>query len=1130
MEIESASMPDDIANWLEKLGLGKYVDVFAENAINIDVLPHLSEEDLKELGLPLGHRRKLQAAIQTLADSNGPMAPSAMADASPSSEPERRQLTVMFCDLVGSTALAERLDPEELHALLAQYQDTCADVIDQYDGYIARYVGDGLLVYFGYPQAHEDDAQRGVRAGLGIVDAIRDLEAKIANPNVDLAVRIGITTGLVVAGDIGGGERVEEKAIVGETPNLAARLQTLAEPNAVVIGANTQRLVEGLFECDDLGPQNLKGISQSVAAYRVRAESSAPSSFEAKAARGLTLLVGREEEIGLLLERWREAKDGEGQVVLLSGEAGIGKSRIVRDFRQRLEDELHNRIAYYCSPYRQNSAFYPAIDQLERGLRFEKDDSSADRLDKLDAVLGNLGLPVAVHAFPLASLLLLPVNGRYPPLELSPAQLKKKTLEAIVAMVQAMSSQQPVLMSVEDIHWIDPSTQELISLLMEQLQTARFLLVVTSRPEFESSWGGYAHVTSLTLNRLSRKASTAMIERVTGGKALPDDVLDQIVAKTDGVPLFVEELTKTVLESDLVKDAGDQYVLSGPLPSLAIPASLQDSLMARLDRLGAVKEVAQLGATLGRTFNHELLAAVSPLGDEALRDGLSQLMEAELIYRRGLSPDITYEFKHTLVQDAAYQSLLKSTRQQYHQGIAQTLEKQFPQTGKTEPELLAHHYTEAGLAERAIPYWQRAGQRASEHSANVEALAHLTKGLELIKNLPDTPEHAKQELALYITLGPALILIKGYGPQEVEHAFHRARELCQQVGEPAQLFAVTWGLWLLYQFRAQLQTARSFADEVLALAKRQDDPALRLQAHHAAWTTLLCRGEFRSCRDHAERGIALYNRDEHRSHAVIYGGHDPGVCCRYTAAATLWFLGYPDQALRKARDAITLAQELSQTVSLVIAHSFSSWLHQYRREPRLVQEHAEAAIALCTEHGIMPHYLAVGTVLQGWAMAAEGQVAEGVAEIRQGLNAFEATGTKHRKSYYLVLLAQAHGWAGEVEQGLQALAEAFDFAEKTGERTWDAEMHRLKGDLMLARSAKNQSEAATCFNQSIEIARRQSAKSPELCAATSLARLWADQGKRQEACDLLDPIYDWFTQGFDTADLSEAMQLLEKLP
>ncbi len=1046
----------------------------------------------------------------------------------PGREPERRQLTVMFCDLVGSTALAEALDPEELHGLLAQYQDSCADVIQRYEGHIARYVGDGLLVYFGYPQAHEDDAQRGVHAALGIVDAIQELNTKTATPDVNLAVRIGITTGLVVAGDIGSGERVEEKAIVGETPNLAARLQALTEPNTILIGASTQRLVEGLFESEDLGPQNLKGISQPVAAYRVRAETGAPSSFEAKAARGLTPLVGREEEIGLLLKRWSEATDGEGQVVLLSGAAGIGKSRIVRSFRERLEDEPHNRILYYCSPYHQNSAFYPAIDQLQRGLRFEKDDGPVQRLDKLDAVLGHLGLPLEEHASPLASLLSLPVNGRYPPLELSPEQLKKRTFQALVAIIESMASQHPVLMVVEDIHWIDPSTQEFISLLMEQLPTRRFLLVVTCRPEFESPWSGYAHATSLTLNRLSRKASAAMIRRVTGGKALPDDVLDQIVAKTDGVPLFVEELTKTVLESDLLEDTGDHYVLSGPLPPLAIPASLQDSLMARLDRLAPVKEVAQLAATLGRTFSHELLAAVSPLSEQELEDALTQLVQAELIYRRGLPPDLTYEFKHALVQDAAYQSLLKGTRQQYHRRIAQTLEEQFPQTGETGPELLAHHYTKAGFAEQAIPYWQRAGERASERSANLEAIAHLTKGLELIESLSQTPERARQKLALYLSLGPALMATKGYAALEVAQVYVPARELCRQVGEPSQLFAATWGLWLYYLQGAQLKKARGLAEEVLAIAERQNDPALRLQAHHAAWATLYRLAEFSACWQHVEQGIALYNFDKHRTHAYLYGGHDPGVCGYAHAAASQWALGYPDQALENTQEALTLGQQLLHPFSLTDAVWGGTRVHQFRRETYLVRERAVSMIALCTEHGFS-QLGAWGTIIHGWALAAEGQAKEGIAEMRQGLAAMRATGAQTHVPYFIALLAEGYGQTGQADEGLNALAEALNLVEKTGERTWEVEIHRLKGELLLVRSANKQAEVEACFNQAIEIARKQSAKSLELRAATSLSRLWHDQGKRKEAHELLAPIYDWFTEGFDTGDLKEARALLDEL-
>ena len=534
------------------------------------------------------------------------------ADSSPAGA-ERRHLTVMFCDLVGSTTLAERLDPEELRELLANYQESCASVIGRFEGFIARYVGDGLLVYFGYPQAHEDDAQRAVRAGLGIVEAIKALDTSVNRPGVSLAVRIGITTGVVVVGDIGSGERYEEKAVVGETPNVAARLQTLAEPGTVVIGAPTRRLVEGFFVCEDLGPQSFKGVSQAVAAYRVRGQSDAESRLDAAATRGLTPLVGRDAEIGLLLQRWEQASDGDSQVVLLAGEAGIGKSRIVRGLRDRLEGQAHSRVLYYCSPYYQNSAFYPIIDQFERALRFDKDDSAAQKLDKLEATLADLGLPVPALAPPFASLLSVPAENRYAPLGLGPEQAKKKMLEAVVSVLEAMASRQPLLMVVEDAHWLDPSSLELIGLVIERLKSARLLLIVVFRPEFTSPWSGYANLTSLMLNRLSRRESVALISNVARGKALPNDVLTQIIDRTDGVPLFVEELTKTILESDLLQDAGDRYVLSGPLPALAIPASLHDSLMARLDRLAPVKEVAQLAATLGRTFSHELLATVSPL-------------------------------------------------------------------------------------------------------------------------------------------------------------------------------------------------------------------------------------------------------------------------------------------------------------------------------------------------------------------------------------------------------------------------------------------------------------------------------------------------------------------------------------
>ncbi len=1044
-------------------------------------------------------------------------------------EPERRQLTVMFCDLVGSTALAERVDPEELHTLLARYQDTCASVIHRYDGHIARYVGDGLLVYFGYPQAHEDDPERAVRAGLGIVEAMRALETEIAKPEVSLAVRVGIATGLVIAGDIGSGARREVQAIVGQTANLAGRLQALAAPNTVVVGPGSYRLVKDVFECDDLGPQTLKGFAEPIAAYRVRTATDLSSRFEVSARRGLTPLVGRDGEIQLLLDRWEHAKQGEGQVVLIAGEAGVGKSRIVRAFRERLEGEPHNSVLYYGSAYYQHSALYPAIDQVVRWLRFEKEDNPVQKLDKLERVLQDLGLSVAELAPVLAALLSLPASDRYPITELDPERLKKRTLHALASTILAMASQHPVLMLVEDLHWLDPSTLELLSFLVGQLREARSLLVMTFRPEFVLTWENQAHATHLTLNRLSRKQTELLALRVADNKTLPREVLEEIVAKTDGVPLFVEELTKDVLESGLLQQAGDRLVLSAPRAPLAIPTSLQDSLMARLDRLGPVKEVAQLAATLGRRFDHELLASVSSLDHKRLEDALAQLIEAKLIYRRGLPPDAQYEFKHALVRDTAYQSLLKKTRQRHHRRIAQVLTERFPQLADTEPEILAQHHMQAGLMEQAVHYWQRAGQRAIERSANVEAIAHVSKGLELIEKLPATTQCARHELSLYLTLGPALIAVKTSGADVVEQAYTRARELCRQVGELADLFTVSWGLWSHYTQRAQLSAAKRFAEELLTLAKEQDDE-IRLQAHHAGWSTFSALGDLSSCLHHSQQGIALYRIDKHRTHAFRYGGHDPGACARAHGALALWLSGYPDRAVEQSRDAIGLAEQLAHPYTLIHSHTLAAHVHQHRREVPSVKEHAEAVTALCNEHDITPQYGATSQILRSWAQVADGRADEQVATMRASIDAFQKLGAGLRLSYYLCLLAEAYLEIDNAEQGLRALAEAHDFLERTGERTWEAEIARLKGELLLSPSiGKQETEAQACFDQAIQVARRQAAKGFELRATTSLSRLWRDQGRHKEARDLLGPVYAWFTEGFGTADLRDARTLLDDL-
>jgi predicted ATPase len=655
------------------------------------------------------------------------------------------------------------------------------------------------------------------------------------------------------------------------------------------------------------------------------------------------------------------------------------------------------------------------------------------------------------------------------------------------------------------------------------------LNILAYRPEFVPPWSMRSHMTPITLNRLERPEVEALIGYQAAGKAVPSEVVEHIVAKADGVPLYVEELTKTILESDYLHEEADRYTLTGSLSELSIPATLQDSLMARLDRLPTLREIAQWGAVLGREFTYEMLHSLAPLEEPVLQTGLGQLVKNELLYQRGRPPRSRYIFKHALIQDAAYQSLLKRTRQQYHQRIARALEEQYPETAKTEPELLAHHYTEAHLPEKAIGYWQRAGQRANERLAALEAVAHLTKGLELITSLPDTLERAKQELGLQITLAPALLSIKGWGAREVEQAYLRAQALCRRVGERSELFTVTWGLWHYYEHCGQLNISRDLAKEVLSLAEEQSDSGRRLQAHHAAWTTYLARGELVPCREHAEKGIALYKPDEHRAHAFVYGGHDPGVCCRVHAVMALWYLGHADQALEKAQDAATLAEELAHPYGLAQTLFYSAYLHQCRREARLVQERAEATIGFCEEQVIAPQFVAMGHVFRGWAVAAGGQANEAIAEMHQGLAALQARGIGARRPYLLTLLADACRRACRVDEGLNALAEALHLVEETGERTWEAEIYRLRGELLLSRSEENELEAKASFNKALEVARRQQAKSWELRAATSLSGLWRDEGKRKEAHELIAPIYDWFAEGFDTADLKEAKALLDEL-
>ena len=1129
-------MSDNVTRWLEQLDLGKYADHFAKNDIDWELLPELDHESLKDIGVAsTGHRLRIIKAAKTLSPETGDLRTTQEKEPEPTTptpgriEAERRQLTVMFCDLAGSTALSTELDPEDMSQLITAFQDRCRQSIEQYQGFIARYMGDGILVYFGYPQAHEDDAERSVRAGLDIVRSMVELNAGIGEQyEVMLAVRVGVATGPVVVGDIVGEGAAEEAAVVGETPNLAARLQDVAKHNQVVVASTTRQLLGALFEYEDLGTYELKGIAEPVPVWRVVGESDIESRYEAKRVGGRLPLVGRQEELGLLVRSWEAAKHGHGQVVLVQGEAGVGKSRLIEALREQVSGEDYIWVAIRCSPYHANSTLYPIIEHLKRVVDWKQEDSAAEKLDKLEAALKGQSLPLQEVVPPYAELLSLPLpEDRYAPLELSSKQKREQTLDALSGWMLEEAEQRPVLHVWEDLHWADPTTLELVELYIEQSPTVSMLNVLTYRPEFVPPWAMRSHMTPITLNRLERPEVEALIGHQAKGKAVPREVVEHIVEKTDGVPLYVEELTKTILESDYVQEKTDRYTLSGSLAELSIPATLQDSLMARLDRLPTLREIAQLGSVLGREFAYQMLCFLAPHEESVVQEGLGQLVTDELLYQRGRPPRSKYIFKHALIQDAAYQSLLKSNRQKYHQQIAQTIEKQFAETTMTQPELLAHHYAEAGLAEQSIPYWQKSGQRASEHSANVEAVNHFAKALELLNTLPESTDRDKQELALRIDLGPILAATKGFASPEFASTYKRARELLDSVGEVSQRFPVIWGLWFAKNQTGQLREACELADELLVIGKQQADTGVLLEAHHSAWTSNFAGGTLRSVIEHAKEGMALYDIDQHHSQTFVYGGHDPGVCCRFMGAIALCLLGFVDQARDWSKDGVTLAEKLGHQFSMALALSFTTSVYYLRREAPVVQQYTERLSALCAEHGIAM-FMAWAMMLRGWALAAQGQTKQGIEQLQEGLDAIRATGMQ-RLSFQLQILAEGFALSGNTEKGLEVLDEALKIVKETGEDRWAPDIYRLKGQLLLTLGSQNHAEAEGCFNQAIDLARQQEAKLFELRASTSLSRFRRDQGKRKEAHNLIAPIYNWFTEGFDTIDLKDARALLREL-
>ncbi|WP_247779614.1 AAA family ATPase [Bradyrhizobium sp. 170] len=1036
----------------------------------------------------------------------------------PSSSAERRQLTVMFCDLVGSTALAAQLDPEDLREVIAAYRDGVAAIVRKHGGSISRYIGDGMLILFGHPSAHEDDAESAVRAALEIAAATH------APPGLELQVRLGLATGLVIVGDLIGSEAAEAQAVLGETPNLAARLQALAEPDGVVIAEDTRRLIGGLFDYQDLGPVTLKGFAAQVRAWRVLREGTAESRFEALHAAALTPLVGREEELELLGRRWRRARTGTGQVVLLAGEAGIGKSRLVTALQERIEGEPHTRLRYFCSPHHQDSALYPFIAQLQRAAGFEREDRPEARLDKLRALLSPASPPDEEVAI-LAELLSIPTCDSYLPIALTPQQKKERSLDALVRQLESLARRRSIMILFEDAQWIDPSSRELLDRTVERVASLPVLLLITFRPELQSAWTGKSHVSAMVLNRLDQGASAALIRSVAGNRTLPSEILDEIAERTDGVPLFVEELTKAVLEAA----AGvARAVSAAPLPGLTVPPTLHASLMARLDRIGPVaKEVAQVGAAIGREFSYDLLAAVAHRSDSELRAALDRLIGAGLVFRRGEPPDANFLFKHALVQDAAYGTLLRGHRRELHARIARVLEERFTKAAEAHPEILAHHCGNAGLIEKAVSYWQQAGQRSKARSAMAEAIRQMRKALDLLFELPETPERQRTELELQLALGGALIAAKGHGAEETGKAYVRARRLCELQNDTPNLLKALWGEFVHHHTRAETNRSHRAAEELLNLAARQEDRAALVAGHRAVGDSWLHRGRLGAARAHLEQGLAFYDPAQHHSLTVLFA-ENARVAMLSFLSLTLGLLGFADQAQARSREAVAEARELSHPISLAFALSVACRLHFVLEDPRTVRRRAEELIALTTEQRFA-FFLAMGTTYRGWTLVEAGDAEAGIDLLRRGIEGFQASGAAWILPFYLAQLATAHAKTGRPEEGLGRLSEALALTEKSGVRWFEAELHRRRGELLLTAHAGAEAEAEADFRHAIAIARRQDAKLWELRAATSLARLWRGQGKRDEARAPLMSVHGWFTEGFDTPDLKEAKALLDEL-
>jgi class 3 adenylate cyclase/predicted ATPase len=1045
-------------------------------------------------------------------------------------EAERRQVTVLVCgcDLFESEAYLEGLDAEDQVRVLKAFLQTCEQAVDRFDGTVVQCNEQGLLVCFGYPVAYEDGARRAAQTGLDLLGDLKLLGEQLRREHkLELHPWVGVHTGLAI---VEAGE--DAVSLVGEARNVAVRLEDVGASGQVICSGATHRLIRGQFESASLGQRKLKGVAQPVELFHVWGVGETRSPVEAAAPAGLSPLTGRDHEVSLLKERWEQAQEGMGQVVLLVGEPGLGKSRLVYTLKQHVLGEMAEGeadapvIEWRCSPHFQNTGLYPAIDFWERSLAFGREESPQDRFDRLARRLEkyDLARPEVVPLW--ASLLSLPVLARYPALSLSPVRQREETFRALLEWLHTRAGRSPVLFIVEDLHWADASTLEFLGQFLAEGQHDSILAVFTFRPEFKPPWPAATYLTSLALNRLTRRQVGELMRKKTGGE-VPEALVERIYERAGGVPLFTEEFTKMVQESGVLGQAGSAGTRAEALLGHEIPATLQDLIMARLDRLEGDREVAQLAATLGREFSHELLAAVSELDEPTLRAELVRLVQAEILFQKGRPPRCNYTFKHALLEDALYNALVKNKRQQFHRRIAEVLEARFPQTAETQPELLALHFTEAGVPDKAVGYWLKAGQRSRDRSAFAEAIGHLTRGLELVATLAESRTRDDWELQFLTSLAPAYIAARGYAAPEAGPILTRARELCRRIGDTRQQFGIMLGRWEWHIVRGDLRVCADQAADGMALVEGLGDPGMMMEGLFMPGVTMFYRAEFAGARTYHEKALAAYDDRERTKFWTAYTGHDAGVTHRCYLALTLWHLGHPDQALELARETCELARTIGHAFSLEHAVDFAAYLCHYCRLGAEVQARGEEEVAIATEQGF-PFWHALGTLHRGAGMLLQGRGEESLPLLLKGFTAFRATGAEVRVPSYLGMLGGAYTQLARFEDAHRVLDEALAVAEKNDDRCYEAEVHRLRGELLLAESPHQAAAAEDCFRQAIETARRQQSKAWELRATMSLARLWR-QGRRDEARATLAAVYDTYTEGFTTPDLVDAAALLETL-